>query len=328
MALTAGDDTLDAQIFNKSADGTRGIPEAIFIEDVESLCTDRASHDVVARLQELFSKYQYMLSSMVAQRASLRGKLPDIANALETVNHLIERRDKAEEGETAEYTYQLAENIWAKATAPASKTVCLWLGANVMLEYSLEEAVELLKTNETNAKTMLKSIDEDMAFLRDQITTTEVNIARCHNYGVKKKQKEQDEEKTGRQAKAAEGGAGGPERTAAAIRSAAGAAESSGRGDLAQGADSGPPHTWKQDKEEVEISVRLPPGAEKADLKVTILADMLKVEHAGKVLVAGQLAAKCSPNGSTWTMGKGRVEISLEKADAEQWPSLFEDVEV
>ncbi|CAK9048474.1 unnamed protein product [Durusdinium trenchii] len=126
-----------------------------------------------------------MQSSLTAQRSSLKTKLPDIVSALEVVKHLMER---SEEAEASEYTYQLAENIWSKASAAPSDKVCLWLGANCMLEYQLEEAIELLQTNESNARTTLKSLEEDMAFLRDQITTTEVNIARTHNYGVKLRQ--------------------------------------------------------------------------------------------------------------------------------------------
>mmetsp|Transcript_114723 Transcript_114723/g.161089 ORF Transcript_114723/g.161089 Transcript_114723/m.161089 type:complete len:196 (-) Transcript_114723:45-632(-) len=182
----AGD--LDKRIFKKSEDNKRGIPEAIFIENVEELCKDREPTQVVGRLQDLHSKYQYMQSSLTAQRSSLKTKLPDISAALEVVEHLVSKSSEASEDEPTQYTYQLAENIWSKASAPPSKTVCLWLGANCMLEYTLDEALDLLKTNETNARTTLSSLEEDMAFLRDQITTTEVNIARTHNYGVKLRQ--------------------------------------------------------------------------------------------------------------------------------------------
>jgi len=287
---------LESQICKKNNEGSKvGIPEAIFIEDVEGICKGIEPTVVVGKLQDLYSKYQYMSSSLTAQRSSLKTKLPDISAALETVNHLVERKEKAAEGETADYTYQLAENIWSKASAPPSNNVCLWLGANCMLEYTLDEAVELLKTNENNAKTTLKSLETDMAFLRDQITTTEVNIARCHNYGVKLRQaaKEGEQEK----AKASTG-------TASSSASQA--------------------YTWKQEKEEVEVSVKMPKDAQKSDVKVTILADSLKVEHLGKVLLEGDLAGKCSPNGSTWTMTGSRVEIHLEKAEQAQWPALFD----
>jgi hypothetical protein len=53
------------------------------------------------------------------------------------------------------------------------------LQANVMLEYTLEEAHALLTRNGENARTNLRTLDEDLAFLRDQIVTTEVSIRRA-----------------------------------------------------------------------------------------------------------------------------------------------------
>mmetsp|Transcript_36261 Transcript_36261/g.93500 ORF Transcript_36261/g.93500 Transcript_36261/m.93500 type:complete len:316 (-) Transcript_36261:178-1125(-) len=291
--------------FFRPSEGKRGIPEAIFIDNVEAMCEKENVEPtaIVVKLQELYNKYQYMQSSIVAQRSSLKTKLPDISSALEVVNHLVDKKSKASEGEPTKYTYQLAENIWAKAEAGVNDNVCLWLGANVMLEYSLEEAVELLTANEKNARETVKNLDEDMAFLRDQITTTEVNIARTHNYGVKQRQKLKEQQEK----------SGGENETS----SFAPAPRTGG----AKGA-----YTWKQESEEVELSVPMPKGAAKSDIKVTILAESIKVAHDGKVLLEGQLAGKCSVSGSTWTMTGSRVEITLQKAVAgEKWATLFED---
>ena len=45
-----------------------------------------------------------------------------------------------------------------------------------MLEYSLEEAEALLSKNLETANTNLKNLNEDLEFLREQITTMEVSI--------------------------------------------------------------------------------------------------------------------------------------------------------
>ena len=45
-----------------------------------------------------------------------------------------------------------------------------------MLEYSIEEAEELLKKNFSSAESTLKNVEEDLNFLRQQITTMEVSI--------------------------------------------------------------------------------------------------------------------------------------------------------
>jgi len=287
--------------FFRKGDNSRGIPEAIFLENVEGMCTTKNVQptELVTKLQELYGKYQYMQSSLVAQRASLKTKLPDIASALASVRHLITKRDKAEDDpQDTEYTYQLSENLWARAAVPPSNVVCLWLGASVMLEYTLDEAVELLTTNEANARETLKNLEEDMAFLRDQLTTTEVNIARTHNYGVKLRQASKEAE--------------ADKQVSAKPLVSAGTPGGAGEG-----------YTWKQDATEVEISVDMPEGTKKVDVEVKIVAESIQVKHAGKIVVEGELAGRCSPGGSTWTMNSGRAEISLEKAEQKPWTALF-----
>ena len=57
---------------------------------------------------------------------------------------------------------------------PPTDKVCLWLGANVMLEYSLGDAEVLLKKNCDQAEQNLAQIAWDLDYLRDQMTITEV----------------------------------------------------------------------------------------------------------------------------------------------------------
>jgi len=84
-------------------------------------------------------------------------------------------------------------------------------------------------------------------------------------------------------------------------------------------------YSWRQDADELEVSVVVPNNANKKEVKVTIQSRLLRVEHSGAVLVEGQLAGVCCPEGSTWTLSKGRVVVSLEKADPRQWPTLLAD---
>lgn len=163
----------------------RQLAEVKFIENVEEFCFTRAPTDCTEALNELLSKFKYAESGIMAQRSTIKSKQPDIISALELVKHLKEKRE-AQEQESLDVKYQLAECIYATANIPLKNDkIMLWLGANVMLEYSFDEAIELLSGNKKNAEDSLVHLNEDAAFLKDQITTTEVNIARCHNYGVK-----------------------------------------------------------------------------------------------------------------------------------------------
>lgn len=96
-----------------------------------------------------------------------------------------------------EVSYKLAENIYSKAVVENIDEVCLWLGASVMVAYDLDEAKQVLEKNIADIEkwyvfrlkvprdlTGLKflqfrntDLNEELDFIKDQITTTEVNIA-------------------------------------------------------------------------------------------------------------------------------------------------------
>jgi len=99
------------------------------------------------------------------------------------VRELIKRRSDGE----SEFTtyYQLADSVYSEAVVPPTDTVCLWLGANVLLEYPLAEALALLENNLKTAEDCVLGLRGDIDYLRRQITTAEVSIARVHNYNVK-----------------------------------------------------------------------------------------------------------------------------------------------
>jgi prefoldin subunit 5 len=56
-----------------------------------------------------------------------------------------------------------------------------------MVEYTFDEAIALLTKNVENCRANLITIEKDLDFIKDQITTTEVNIARIFNYDVKQR---------------------------------------------------------------------------------------------------------------------------------------------
>ncbi len=156
----------------------RSIPTALFLSDIEAFTKKYGVETGIAGLRELLAKYSYMYESLLAQKRSLLRKMPDIQQSLETVQHV-----KAQSSPFSTF-FPLTDNTHAQAEVEPCQNICLWLGANVMLEYSLDEAEELLTSSSKSASASLASIDRSMAFLREQITTTEVNIARVHNYNV------------------------------------------------------------------------------------------------------------------------------------------------
>ncbi|KAI8812297.1 Prefoldin subunit-domain-containing protein [Cladochytrium replicatum] len=162
----------------------RGIPKAPFVDNVELFLTDGQVEPTLRKFQEMISKYKYMEVHLLQRQKALETKIPEIKKTLDTVDLLISQKDAEEQMETS---FELTETLWASAKVPSTKTVYLWLGANVMLEYPVEEADSLLQEKYEKAKTSLQQVEEDLEFLRDQVTTMEVNTARVYNWDVKQR---------------------------------------------------------------------------------------------------------------------------------------------
>ncbi|KAK9464431.1 Prefoldin subunit-domain-containing protein [Lipomyces arxii] len=170
----------------------RGIPQAPFVETVEDYVKSRDQVEgILQSFQEMLSKYKYMEMSTLRRAAGLREKIPDIQKTLDSVIFLDSKRDS--ENPTLITTFELNDTLYTKARVKAADTVYLWLGANVMLEYPIPEAVELLQTKLKAAKDSLAICEEDLEFLRENITTVEVNTARVYNWDVQKRREEREE---------------------------------------------------------------------------------------------------------------------------------------
>ena len=131
-------------------------------------------------MQELHQKYKFMEGQLIRQKASLKGKLPEIKRTLEMVAMLKQKHDG--NNKEVETNFLVSDNIWAKAKLPnTSGKVGLWLGANVLVEYNFADAIALLGKNLHNAQTKLAETEDDLDYLKEQTTTMEVNIARVYN---------------------------------------------------------------------------------------------------------------------------------------------------
>lgn len=170
----------------------RGIPEAPFIEKVESIIKnpEKEFEQVMGMFQERLQQYKYMELSKRNQLNDLTVKIPDIEKNLEVINFIKEKKaDDDDEDKFIETNYELNETLYtrAKIDTESLESVYLWLGADVMLEYPLDEAVELLNARLESNKGQLNLVKEDLEFLKENITTMEVNTARLYNWDVERR---------------------------------------------------------------------------------------------------------------------------------------------
>lgn len=124
--------------------------------------------------------------------AGLKEKIPDIRKTLDMIQFLKSRkvcgrcRQCAHIGSilfahislfqpgsgSIETTFELNDTLYAKAEIPPTDEVYLWLGANVMLSYPVAEAETLLESKLSTAQDSLENCEEDLDFLREQITVS------------------------------------------------------------------------------------------------------------------------------------------------------------
>ncbi|GAA5923339.1 hypothetical protein JCM3775_007508 [Rhodotorula graminis] len=185
----------------------RGVPKAVFLEDVtEYIGGPEGDAELALKtLQDTLAKYKFMEQSSLQRRAGLEEKVPELERTIEMVDLLIRKKEQSEPFET---TFELADTLYAKGEVEEVEEVYIWLGASTMLSYPLPEAHALLTSKLSSARTSLSTVKEDLAFLRDQITVTEVNVARVYNWDVARRRErrlrgEEEGAKTGK-------GAGAP----------------------------------------------------------------------------------------------------------------------
>ncbi|KAJ6902769.1 prefoldin subunit 3 [Populus alba x Populus x berolinensis] len=166
----------------------RGIPGAQFVEDVETYLNQSGLdvNSALSFLQERLQQYKLVEMKLLAQQRDLQAKIPDIEKCLDVVATLQAKKGT---GEPLIADFEVSEGIYSQARIEDAESVCLWLGANVMLEYSCEEANDLLQKNLDNAKASLEVLVADLLFLRDQVTITQVTIARVYNWDVHQKRR-------------------------------------------------------------------------------------------------------------------------------------------
>lgn len=138
-------------------------------------------------LNELYSKYKYMEKSFDNSKAIYKQKVPDITQTIDMVKLLMERREENPDEEVL-VNYSLCDTLYAKAKiTPSVGKVNLWIGASTMVEYTYEEAVELLENQLVQTHAKIEELNEDLYHLRGSSITTEVNMARLFNHSVKQK---------------------------------------------------------------------------------------------------------------------------------------------
>ena len=178
------EDPLLKVLVDKTKKNSRGVPTMNFIENVDDWIDKFTSEKLLSYINQYLNKYKFMEAQIVKSNEGLNVKVPDIEKCLETIEYL----EKKEKDKPINVDYMVSNNLWAKAEVNIPDSVFLWLGANVMCEYKMDEAKSLLNQNLQNAKNQIKKNNNGLEFIKDQMTVCEVNLARIYNETVRRNQ--------------------------------------------------------------------------------------------------------------------------------------------
>ncbi|SCV73061.1 BQ2448_6986 [Microbotryum intermedium] len=162
----------------------RGIPKAHFIEDVDAFITGTDPDQALQELQQMLAKYRFMENNKRQRRQGLAEKVPELQRTLAMVETLQRKKEADQSFDT---TFELSDTLYATGCVEHFDEVYVWLGANTMLSYPLSAALSLLSDKLTAAQASLRNVREDLDWFCEQITITEVNVARVYNWDVKRR---------------------------------------------------------------------------------------------------------------------------------------------
>jgi prefoldin subunit 5 len=181
----------------------RGIPIATFVDDVQ-LFSDAfepvpaTAELMIGAYNQLHAKYRQYEAAFRQKMARLQEKIPELEKSIALIKHLQRQQQQHDNESTASSSvctvrYSLADNVYGRADVDASDGVVhLWLGANVMLEYTYQDALDFLETNRSTAARDVLQLRDDLGLVRDQIVTCEVTMSRIYNWDVRRRREQQD----------------------------------------------------------------------------------------------------------------------------------------
>ena len=161
-----------------------GIPAAEFYPNIEDVVkTPEEATSLLIQKQQDLKNYKSIEYQLVEKRQRLLKNRPGVQGDLDAVKRIGKMTDQ---GET-KCQFPLADSLYSTAVLDKTSRVALWLGANLLVEYTLEEAQQIYQESLDSLDKQLKETEEAMMFARNQITVTEVAVTRLANFIAKSK---------------------------------------------------------------------------------------------------------------------------------------------
>ncbi|BAM39418.1 prefoldin subunit 3 [Theileria orientalis strain Shintoku] len=168
-----------------SNESRSSVPEAKYIDNIEKFVADKNPAELTEIAKELLSKYRFMEKSTNSKLLVISEKIPELKDALATLEMLLKKKESGDKSSLSTY-FKISDTLYSEANVPYTESAFLWLGANTMVEYPLEDAIKLLTEQHNGIEVLIQEMNTELDWIKKQITCTEINVARLHNFTVMK----------------------------------------------------------------------------------------------------------------------------------------------
>jgi prefoldin subunit 5 len=158
-----------------------GIPKVVFEEDPGRLVLPgKTIEESILHYRDLTQKFRFLEANLEERLSRTDAKKSELDQNLRVIR-MLQRLDKVEQ---VDVDFELGDSLYARGTLsnPSQCKVHLWLSSGAMVVYSPGEAETMLADRLQDTKSLLEKIGEEQRYLKEQITTAEVNMARLYNH--------------------------------------------------------------------------------------------------------------------------------------------------
>ncbi|EAN34165.1 Prefoldin subunit family protein [Theileria parva strain Muguga] len=169
--------------FISTNESKSNVPEAKFIDCMEKFVGERNSAELTQVAKELLAKYRFMEKNSTAKMGLIKDKLPELKDAIYTLEKLKKKKESGDKSDVITY-FKISDTLYSEARIPYTESAFLWLGANTMVEYPIDDAIKLLTDQHNGIEQLIQEMDVELDWIKRQITCTEITVARLHNFTV------------------------------------------------------------------------------------------------------------------------------------------------
>eukprot|EP00792_Barthelona_sp_PAP020_P003787 TRINITY_DN1649_c0_g1_i1.p1 TRINITY_DN1649_c0_g1~~TRINITY_DN1649_c0_g1_i1.p1 ORF type:complete len:190 (+),score=37.49 TRINITY_DN1649_c0_g1_i1:40-609(+) len=161
----------------------RGIPAMFFIENMDKFMESQDNGDsVLAKLNQNKNQYQKSEVDHLQKLGDFSAQQRELEMNLRTINQIEELTEENKDYKTV---FSLGDTVMAHAVIPKNTDHCyVWLDSKTCIELNFDEARDLFQKQLEKTKNHIKEVNEDLDFLKRQITICEVSYFRVYNWTV------------------------------------------------------------------------------------------------------------------------------------------------